>query len=43
MRQLIIDTETTGLYPEQHHRVIEVATLEIVDRRATGRVGDPRP
>src|SRR5262245_8244941 len=38
MRQLIIDTETTGLYPAQDHRVIEFAAIEIVDRRATGRV-----
>jgi DNA polymerase III subunit epsilon len=37
MRQLIIDTETTGLSPEQGHRVIELACLEVVDRRATGR------
>jgi DNA polymerase-3 subunit epsilon len=37
MRQLIIDTETTGLYPQQGHRIIELAGLEVVDRRATGR------
>lgn len=37
MRQLIIDTETTGLYPQQGHRVIEVAAVEVVNRRATGR------
>jgi DNA polymerase-3 subunit epsilon len=37
MRQLIIDTETTGLYPEQDHRIIELAGLEVVNRRATGR------
>jgi DNA polymerase III subunit epsilon len=37
MRQLIIDTETTGLYPQQGHRIIEVAALEVVNRRATGR------
>jgi DNA polymerase III subunit epsilon len=36
MRQLIIDTETTGLYPQQGHRIIEVAALEVVNRRATG-------
>ena len=33
MRQLIIDTETTGLYPEQDHRIIELAGLEVVNRR----------
>jgi len=37
MRQLIIDTETTGLYPQQGHRIIELAGVEVVDRRATGR------
>jgi DNA polymerase-3 subunit epsilon len=37
MRQLIIDTETTGLYPHQGHRVIELAAVEVVNRRATGR------
>jgi DNA polymerase III subunit epsilon len=37
MRQIIIDTETTGLDPKQGHRVIELAALEIIDRRTTGR------
>lgn len=37
MRQLILDTETTGLYPDQGHRIIELAGLELVDRRPTGR------
>jgi DNA polymerase III subunit epsilon len=37
MRQIVIDTETTGLDPGQDHRVIEIAALEIVDRRTTGR------
>jgi DNA polymerase III subunit epsilon len=37
MRQLIIDTETTGLDPKQGHRVIEFAALELVNRRQTGR------
>jgi DNA polymerase-3 subunit epsilon len=37
MRQIILDTETTGLYPEQGHRVIELAGLEVVNRRATGK------
>jgi DNA polymerase-3 subunit epsilon len=37
MRQIVIDTETTGLDPQQGHRVIEFAALELVDRRATGR------
>ena len=37
MRQLVIDTETTGLDPKQDHRIIEIAALELVDRRPTGR------
>jgi len=37
MRQLILDTETTGLDPRQDHRIIEIAALELVDRRPTGR------
>lgn len=36
MRQIIIDTETTGLDPKLGHRVIEIAAVEIVDRRPTG-------
>ena len=37
MRQLIIDTETTGLEPKSGHRIIELAAVELVNRRATGR------
>ena len=37
MRQIILDTETTGLDPKQGHRIIELAGLEVVNRRATGR------
>ena len=37
MRQVVLDTETTGLEPEQGHRVIELGAVEIVDRRLTGR------
>ncbi len=37
MRQIILDTETTGLEPEQGHRIIEVGCVELVDRRQTGR------
>ena len=36
MRQVVLDTETTGLEPEQGHRVIEIGAVEIVDRKATG-------
>jgi DNA polymerase-3 subunit epsilon len=36
MRQIILDTETTGLDPNQGHRVIELAAVEMVNRRLTG-------
>lgn len=35
-RQIVLDTETTGLSPEAGHRVIEIGCLEIVDRKLTG-------
>jgi DNA polymerase-3 subunit epsilon len=37
MRQVVLDTETTGLEPELNHRVIEIGCVELVNRRATGR------
>jgi DNA polymerase-3 subunit epsilon len=37
VRQLLLDTETTGLDPKQGHRIIEIAAVELVDRRLTGR------
>lgn len=36
MRQIVLDTETTGLEPEQGHRIIEIGCVEIVNRRLTG-------
>jgi DNA polymerase-3 subunit epsilon len=36
MRQIVLDTETTGLDPRQGHRIIEVACIEMVNRRPTG-------
>ena len=36
MRQVVLDTETTGLEPEKGHRVVEVGAVEIVDRQVTG-------
>jgi len=38
MRQVILDTETTGLEVELQHRVIEIGCVELVNRRITGRV-----
>lgn len=37
MRQVVLDTETTGLEPEQGHRIIEIGCAELVDRRLTDR------
>lgn len=37
MRQVVLDTETTGLSPSQGHRIIEIGCLEMIDRRMTGR------
>lgn len=37
MRQIILDTETTGLKVEEGHRLIEIGCIEIINRRKTGR------
>jgi DNA polymerase-3 subunit epsilon len=37
MRQVVLDTETTGLEVEQRHRVIEIGCVELINRRLTGR------
>ncbi len=37
MRQIVLDTETTGLDPAQGHRVIEIGAVELVNRRPSGR------
>ena len=36
MRQIVLDTETTGLEPKQGHRVIEIGCVELVGRKLTG-------
>ena len=36
-RQVVLDTETTGLDPNQGHRVIEIGCLELLNRRTTDR------
>jgi len=36
MRQIVLDTETTGLEPMEGHRIIEIGCVELVDRRLTG-------
>lgn len=37
MRQIVLDTETTGLDPSQDHRIIEIGCVELVNRKLTGR------
>src|SRR5579863_10036563 len=37
MRQIVLDTETTGLEPSLGHRIIEVGCVELLNRRVTGR------
>lgn len=37
MRQIVLDTETTGLETSQGHRIIEIGCVELINRRLTGR------
>ncbi len=37
MRQIVLDTETTGLETSQDHRIIEIGCVEMVNRKLTGR------
>ncbi|KTC88984.1 DNA polymerase III subunit epsilon [Fluoribacter dumoffii] len=37
MRQIVLDTETTGIGHEQGHRVIEIGCVELFDRKLTGK------
>ncbi|WP_126457318.1 DNA polymerase III subunit epsilon [Sulfuriflexus mobilis] len=36
MRQIVLDTETTGLDPRDGHRIIEIGCVELINRRLTG-------
>lgn len=36
MRQIVLDTETTGLDPAQGHRIIEIGAVELIGRKLTG-------
>jgi DNA polymerase-3 subunit epsilon len=37
MRQVVLDTETTGINPLSGHRIIEIGCVELVDRKLTGK------
>ncbi len=37
MRQIVLDTETTGLDPSLGHRIIEIAAIEMINRQISGR------
>lgn len=38
MRQVVLDTETTGLSPQHGHRLTEIGCVEIVNRKITGKI-----
>ncbi|MFT7098066.1 MAG: DNA polymerase-3 subunit epsilon, partial [Glaciecola sp.] len=35
MRQIVLDTETTGINPKEGHRIIEIGCVEMVNRKLT--------
>jgi DNA polymerase-3 subunit epsilon len=37
MREIVFDTETTGIFPGDGHRIVEIGAIEMVDRIITGR------
>lgn len=37
MREIILDTETTGLSPDQGHRITEIGCIELINKKATGK------
>src|SRR3989304_4252148 len=38
MRQIFLDTETTGLFPDKGHRIIEIGCVKMINRRLTGDI-----
>ncbi len=38
MREIVLDTETTGLDPEKGHRLVEIGCVELINRVPTGRI-----
>lgn len=38
MRQIILDTETTGLEPREGHRIVEVGGVELFNRKLTAAI-----
>lgn len=37
-RKIVLDTETTGLRPEDGHRIVEIGAVELIDGKRSGRV-----
>ena len=37
MREIVFDTETTGIDPRQGHRMVEIGCVELIDRMPTGK------
>ncbi|HRK72221.1 MAG TPA: exonuclease domain-containing protein, partial [Micropepsaceae bacterium] len=37
MREIVVDTETTGLKPQEGHRLVDIAAIELVHHLPTGR------
>jgi DNA polymerase-3 subunit epsilon len=37
MREIVFDTETTGIFPGDGHRIVEIGAIEMIDRVVTGR------
>ena len=38
LREIVLDTETTGLRPEEGHRVTDIGCVELIDHIPTGKV-----